>query len=100
MAEFIQGFGRFKIPDRDTPVDSHPAESSHGATALTQPFFRQEILTDSLADGPNCFHHGSLGPVVSGDAKFGALSGGIQFGVLSGGIHPLGQTVASVQYTP
>ena len=31
LAEFIQGFGRFKILDRDPPLESDPAESSPGA---------------------------------------------------------------------
>lgn len=30
--EFIQGFGKFKIPHGDHPAESDPAESSHGAT--------------------------------------------------------------------
>jgi len=34
-AEFIQGFGRFKIPDRVPPVESDPAESPHGAKGLS-----------------------------------------------------------------
>jgi hypothetical protein len=34
-AEFIQGFGRFKIPDRDPQVESNPAESPHGAKGLS-----------------------------------------------------------------
>jgi hypothetical protein len=35
VAEFIQGFGRFKIPDRDPLVERDPAESPHGAKGLS-----------------------------------------------------------------